>query len=283
MTTTDSSTSASTGARAAYLLGHGGAELERLQAQARMLAGPTGAFLTLAGITPGMRVLDLGSGAGDVSFLVAGRVGPSGSVVGVDRSATAVGFATDRARREGIDNVTFTTGDVGTVEPGGPFDAVVGRLVLLYVDDPVAVVRRCARLLRPGGVLLAMEYEMEAVASIPSHPMVTRLNRWITAAFRQTGHDPSLGARLQDVLTEAGLSQPIALGLQTYFRHDDPRGPRLGAETVRTLTPAIVAAGLATEEEIGIDTLEQRLAEALASVDGILRIPTLVGAWGRRG
>ena len=52
---------------------------------------------------------------------------------------------------------------------------------------------------------------------------------------------------------------------------------------MRTLLPVIVEAGLATEEEIGIDTLEQRLAEVLASVEGILRIPTLVAAWGRAG
>jgi SAM-dependent methyltransferase len=266
-----------------YVLGHSSAELRRLQAQAHMLAGPTGAFLTLAGITPGMRVLDLGSGAGDVAFLLAGRVGPDGSVVGVERSKTAVEFARERARQERIANATFVTGDVSTFDPGGPFDAVVERLVLLHVDDPVAVVRRCAGLLRPGGVLLAMEYEMEALASLPPHPLVTRLNRWITGAFRHVGQDPILGARLQDILTDAGLTAPIALGLQTYFRHDDDRGPRLGAETVRTLAPVIVAAGLATEEEIGIDTLEQRLADALASVEGILRIPTLVGAWGRRG
>jgi len=275
MTTTDPTTG--------YLLGHGSAELERLQAQARMLAGPTGAFLTLAGITPGMRVLDLGSGAGDVAFLLAGRVGPQGSVVGVDSSPTAVDFARERARRDGIANVAFLADDVRTVDPGGPFDAVVGRLVLLYVDDPVDVVRRSARLLRPGGVLLAMEYEMEAVAALPPHPTVTRISRWISGAFRYAGHDPSLGARLEDVLRQAGLSQPIALGLQTYFRHDDPRGARLGAETVRTLAPVIIEAGLATEDEIGIDTLEQRLTDALADVEGILRIPTLVGAWGRRG
>jgi SAM-dependent methyltransferase len=266
-----------------YVLGHSTAELERLQAQGRMLAAPTGAFLSLAGITPGMHVLDLGSGAGDVALLLAGRVGPQGSVVGVDASPTAVAFARDRARREGVTNATFVEGDVRSIDPGGPFDAVVGRLVLLYVDDPVGVVRRCASLLRPGGVLLAMEFEMEAVGSLPPHPLVTRLSRWISGAFRHVGHDPVLGARLQHVLTQAGLAAPVALGLQTYFRYDDARGPRLGAETVRTLLPVIVEAGLATEEEIAIDTLEQRLAEALASVEGILRIPTLVGAWGRTG
>jgi hypothetical protein len=154
--------------------------------------------------------------------------------------------------------------------------------VLLYVEDPAAVVRRCAELLRPGGVLLVMEFEMEAVGSIPPDPAVTRLNQWITGAFRAAGHDPHLGARLGDVLADGGLASPVALGLQTYFRYDDPRGPRLGAETVRSLLPTIVAAGLATEEEVGIDTLEQRLADALAGVQGILRIPTLVGAWGRR-
>ncbi|WP_175507486.1 methyltransferase domain-containing protein [Nocardioides terrae] len=264
-----------------YVLGHSDTELARLHAQARMLAGATGAFFTLSGIAPGMRVLDLGSGAGDVAFLLAGRVGPSGSVLGVDSSETAVAFARDRARREGIGDVEFVVGDVRSLDVGDGFDAVVGRLILLYVDDPADVVRSAAELLRPGGVLLMMEYEMEAIASLPPHPLVTQIGRWLTGAFRHVGRDPVLGARLHDVLLRAGLDEPIALGLQAYFGHEDRRGARLGAETVRSMLPVIVSSGLATEQEIGIETLEQRLFDALASVEGILRIPTLVGAWGR--
>ena len=74
-------------------------ELERLQLQARCLEGLTRRLIRESGIRAGMRVLDLGSGPGDVAFLVAEAVGPSGSVVGVDREERSVDLARRRARR----------------------------------------------------------------------------------------------------------------------------------------------------------------------------------------
>ena len=96
-----------------YALGHSSRELDRLSFQATVFAPYTRQVLTEAGLTPGMRVLDVGSGSGDVSFLAAELVGSNGSVVGVDRSAAAVERARTRAIRRNIHNVVFKTGDVG--------------------------------------------------------------------------------------------------------------------------------------------------------------------------
>src|SRR5258708_37784578 len=79
-----------------YLLGHSERELDRLQAQARLIDPVTRRFFHDAGVGPGMRVLDVGSGAGDVAFLVADLVGDSGEVVGADRVAAALGSAPTR-------------------------------------------------------------------------------------------------------------------------------------------------------------------------------------------
>ena len=268
-----------------YLLGHDDAELRRLQEQARLLAPATASFLTLAGIEPGMRVLDLGTGAGDVAFLVAGRVGPSGSVVGLDSSPTALETARRRADRNKIGNVSFLQGDVRTIDPatdlGGPFDAVVGRLVLLYVDDQVEAVRRCTRALRPGGVLVAMEYDMTASGSLPAQPLTTQVMEWIMSAFERAGHDPALGPRLRGILSAAGLVGPVGLGVQSYLEPDDPAGPRLLASTTRTLLPAIERSGIASAAEVGIDTLEQRIVDLQRAASAMVKPPTLVGAWGR--
>jgi tRNA A58 N-methylase Trm61 len=73
-----------------YVLGHSARELERLRRQAELVNPNTRQYLIEAGIAPGMRVLDVGSGAGDVAFLAAELVGPSGQVVGVDRSLNAI-------------------------------------------------------------------------------------------------------------------------------------------------------------------------------------------------
>src|SRR3954447_11004730 len=94
-----------------YALGHSQAEIDRLLAQARMFQPFTRQFLIEAGIAPGMRVLDVGTGAGDVAFLAASMVGATGAVVAVDRSATALALAEARARSMEFRNVSFRAGD----------------------------------------------------------------------------------------------------------------------------------------------------------------------------
>ena len=154
-----------------YVLGHEDAELARLEHQAGILAPATEAILRMAGLAPGMRVLDLGTGLGDVAFAAAGIVGPSGEVVGIDQNMSVVARARSRAEERGLDNVGFEVGDVGTWHDGSRFDAVVGRLILLYCPDQPAVIRHHAASLAPGGVYVAMEYDMPACRNEPPTPL----------------------------------------------------------------------------------------------------------------
>ncbi len=265
----------------AYPLGHDADELQRLEDQARVLQPATETILTLAGIEPGMRVLDLGTGAGDVALTVAEMVGASGAVVGVDQSSEALARAAQRCEQRGVANVTFVHDDLHSAAVSGPFDAVVGRLVLLYTPDPAVVLKRYAALVRPGGVVVAMEFEMTAAGLLPSTALSDRAVGWIAEAFRRAGLDPLLGARLGDVLEAAGLEQPTVLGLQTYLPPADPIGPRMVSGIVRTLLPVHERTGIATAREVGIDTLQQRLAAVQAEADAIFKPPALVGAWAR--
>ena len=102
-------------------------------------------MLRAAGIRPGMRVLDVGCGAGDVSFLAATLVGRDGSVVGVDRSAEAIALAKRRAADVGLANVSFVTQDLQELATDARFDAIIGRLVLMYFPEPDALLRRLLR------------------------------------------------------------------------------------------------------------------------------------------
>jgi ubiquinone/menaquinone biosynthesis C-methylase UbiE len=119
-----------------YPLGSDPAELERLDHQGRMLASATRMLFEAAGVRRGMRVLDLGCGAGNVAFVLADLVSDAGEVQGIDRSADAVGKATVRARQRQLERVRFTVGDITESAPGGPYDAIVSRLVLMYVSEP---------------------------------------------------------------------------------------------------------------------------------------------------
>src|SRR5450432_3277519 len=94
-----------------YGSGTGEDELARLEAQGAAMATATRMIFAQAGIRAGLRVLDLGCGAGDVSFVVADLVGPGGSVVGVDRSPGARARARARARPRGLTHGRFAEGD----------------------------------------------------------------------------------------------------------------------------------------------------------------------------
>src|SRR5262249_59394792 len=108
-----------------YALGRTNTEYERLIEQAELMQPLTERVFHAAGITTGMRVLDIGCGMGDVSFLVADFVGPHGSVVGVDLDAAVLRMADQRRAARGLTNVSFREGDARTIDADGPFDAPV--------------------------------------------------------------------------------------------------------------------------------------------------------------
>jgi len=267
-------------AETGYQLGSDAAELKRLDLQGRVLAPATRTILATAGIRPGMRVLDLGSGAGDVAFVAAGLVGPAGEVVGIDQSPDAVAKATARAGERRLSNVWFVPGDIHDPAPGGPFDAVIGRLVLMYVPDPAAVLRTQASVLRPGGVVAPIEFDLHSARSLPPTPLVAQVHSWLAEAFTRAGIDLALGPGLWAVLQAAGLQPLGMIGVQPHFGPEDPDGAAILAGIVRTVLPLIERAGVATAAEVGADTLQQRLSGELAASAAVFAHPMLISAWG---
>src|SRR6478735_4002755 len=143
-----------------YALGRSEDEYSRLTEQANFLRPLTRRFLGIAGIVPGMKVLDVGSGVGDVAFLLAELVGRDGQVVGVDMDAAALEKARMRAEQLKLHNVQFIHGDIRATALTGPFDAAVGRLVLLYFADPAVALAQIAAQVRPKGLVAFQEMEM---------------------------------------------------------------------------------------------------------------------------
>jgi SAM-dependent methyltransferase len=266
-----------------YVLGSDDAEIARLDGQAAAIAPPTALPLQAAGIGPGMRVLDVGTGLGHVAFAAAELVGPGGAVVGVDQSARLLEVAEARREAAGLEHVRFEAGDARTFSAEDPFDAVVMRLLLFHLPDAVEVVRHHAAALRPGGVMLVIDADNGASRAEPPVALVDTVLDWIERGFRSAGADPRIGTRLGVLLGEAGLEGGQGLGIQGYFGPDDPRGATMLAGVVRSLAAQIVSHGVATEEELGLDTLEPRLADAVSSARAVLLPPTLVGAWARSG
>jgi SAM-dependent methyltransferase len=263
-----------------YLLGSSAQEIERLDRQSASIEAATRLLLRAAGIQPGMRVLDLGTGVGHVAMLVAEMVGLEGRVVGIDNSAELLEVAAARASTR--PQVRFVQGDVHSWRDIEPFDVVVGRLILFHLADPVSVLRHHADSLRPGGLMLTLDFDIGASRAEPALPLVTEALGWVQAAFRGAGASPAIGARLSLLMAEAGFADVHGFGVQGYIAPSDPGGPALLSGVVRTLAPQIVAAGLATTQQIGIDTLEARIADAVRASGAVVLPPALAAAWGRQ-
>ena len=229
-----------------------------------------------------MRVLDLGCGAGDVAFVLADLVGDAGEVLGIDRSADAVRKATIRAGQRQLERVRFTVGDITEPAPGGPYDAIVCRLVLMYVSDPAAVLKTQAAVLRPDGIVAPIEFDIRAGGAVPSTPTVQRALSWILEAFSRAGIHSDLGPRLWAVARDAGLRPRGMLGVQPYFGSDDANGTALLTGIVRTLLPVLERTGVATAAEVGVETLHQRMSDELAHAHAVFAFPPLVSAWATR-
>ena len=265
---------------ASYVLGHSERELERLNQQARFIDPITRRFLRSAGIAPGMRVLDVGSGVGDVAFLAADLVGTGGEVVGTDRSSAALATARKRADARSRRNVVFREGDPAEMTFDRPFDAVIGRYVLMFQRDPAAMLRALAGHARRGGLIFFHEVDLDGARSFPPAPTYDRCCQWFRETFQLTGADVRMGIKLFSTFVAAGLPPP-SMQNETLIggtaNNADPL--HLVAGIVGTLAPAMERLGVATAAEIGLETLAERMVSEAAATGSVIVGRFEIGAW----
>jgi 2-polyprenyl-3-methyl-5-hydroxy-6-metoxy-1,4-benzoquinol methylase len=270
------------GQQSFYALGHSEQELQRLSRQGEVFEPFTRQLFKEAGISPSMRVLDVGCGSGDVTFLAADLVGLSGEVVGVDRERKAVDWANARARSRGMRNVNFVEGDPAEMQFDRQFDAIVGRLVLMYYPDPVDAIRKLMRHVRPEGLIVFQELDMANARSWPVAPLFERSLTWMEQTLSATGARMQLGLELYPVFLAAGLPGPL-------MRVDaliggGPQCPafEVVAEVIQSLLPVMEELKIASAPEVGISTLAQRMRDEVIALKGVVLSGGFVGAWSRK-
>lgn len=261
-----------------YVLGDEKAELKRLASQAKIFDADTAAILRRAGLSSGMRVLDLGCGVGDVSMIAGAIVGSRGSVLGIDRSEVALGVARGRTRAEGFDWVEFARRDL--LETQGVFDAVIGRFILLHFREPVDVVRAAKRALAPDGILAFAEMDIGSTVVTPDFPALNDCLGWIRTLYHRSGLHPDMGSKLYATFRDAGMTP--ALSAACHIEGGTvASGLAYIIETLRTMRPGLVALGIVDEATFDVDKLGARLAAEAAAGDYCVIFPRLVGAWAR--
>jgi ubiquinone/menaquinone biosynthesis C-methylase UbiE len=264
-----------------YALGYTDAEQERLIRQAAIIAPIAERHFREAGIGTGQRVLDLGSGMGDVTMLLARLVGPSGEVVGVERDANSIARAKARVAAAGLRNVNFLNTDVNNLVADEPFDAVAGRFILVFLPDPVSVLRSAVRLVRPGGVVAFEEPSWRAMLALGTRlPLWSRTRQLIHEILLGSGVIPEMGIALYRVFQDAGLPPPkmhleIPLGNDADFI-------TLTSDVLCSLRPLAEQHKVSLKELGDLETLPDRIRAEVAAANTVVSLIGVVGAWSRK-
>jgi 2-polyprenyl-3-methyl-5-hydroxy-6-metoxy-1,4-benzoquinol methylase len=265
-----------------YILGHADREHRRLIFQASLHNPFTEQFLRRAGLTAGMRVLDVGCGVGEVSMIAAHLVGYRGHVTGIDMDAGALALAARRCQERGLDQVTFLQQDIHHFRADSAFDAVIGRHILIHTREPGTVLKMAAANLRPGGLVAFHEIDGTVLDLWQDLPLAGQLVA-LSQEVMLTVHDlPKLGPRLHTLLADAGFQAIDCRGEYEIGGGADSRLYEWFAVTLGALFPAIEAAGLARAADWSLETLAQRLQQETVAQGRGLPGPVIIAASGRK-
>ena len=242
-----SADSASASGGGGYLLANrlDGADI-RLAAIAELFDPVTRRNLDATGLSDGWRCWEVGAGGPSVSAWLAERVGPDGSVVATALDLSRFG--------EPPDGVTALVHDVtSNPPPGGPFDLVHARLVLVHLPERDEVVSTLVRSLRPGGWLVLEDADpaLQPLACIdergPDEALANKVRAGFRALLADRGADLAFGRTLPDRMRAAGLVDVTA---EAWFPVTGPIGTVLERVTVEQMRPGLLTAGLVSEAEV---------------------------------
>ena len=211
-------------------------------------------------------------------MLAAQLVGPSGEVVGVERDPHSIKRVRARVTEAGLHNVSFIECDVSEVRSSKPFDAALGRFILQWVPDPVAVLRCLAQLVRPGGVFAFHEVSYAAfLALCASLPLWSATASLVGEIMRRSGANTEIGVELHQMFLEAGLPAPtmrmeIVLG-------SDPDFIRWIYDLLCSLRPQLQQQNLSLKPLGDFETLLARIQSEVAASKSVVPFGAMVGAW----
>jgi ubiquinone/menaquinone biosynthesis C-methylase UbiE len=257
-------------------------EYQRLRDQARMWQEATEHVLAAVGLGPGMSCLDVGSGPGAVMRLMADRVGPQGRVTGLEIDAALGAEALKDLRREGGAAFEQITADLLKLEApaGAPFDLTFCRLLLMHMRDPVAILEKMSAWTKPGGVVVAQEFDFGAIAVEPTCPAMGEFNRVFEGVFRGHGRNMRAGRQLPAQFEAAGLGAPDGTYSAVHFL---PLAQM--ANMLIGVYDGLYAAGteLGLADPLRASAFRSEMTEAGADGRYYCLTPVLIAAWKRIG
>jgi ubiquinone/menaquinone biosynthesis C-methylase UbiE len=255
-------------------------EYQRLRNQGALWRSATEALLDRIGLKPGMSCLDVGSGPGQVMRLMADRVGPDGTVTGLEIDGQLGAHALAGLKAEGGANFQLVQADMLATDtvPGAPFDLTYCRLFLMHMQEPIAALEKMHTWTKPGGVVAAQEFDFGAIAVEPICHAMTEFNRLFEGVFRGHGRNLRAGRQLPAQFEGAGIGSLDGTVTEIkYLPLRDMAAMLIGV--YQGLFASAVELGLA--DRARADAFKADMAEAAADGRYYCLTPVLIGAWKR--
>ena len=246
-----------------YLLGRAGPEEARLKRQIANLAPDSDQQLERVGIKPGERVVDLGCGPGGALHLIGKRVGPTGSVLGIERDPHFVELARRFVAGHALPQVEVREGDAyATGLPRRSFDGAHMRLVLVNVPRPELIVLEMVSLVRPGGWIASFEADFLAHICDPPLAAWDRLLAAYSAYSTARGIDLNIGRRLHRLFRDAGVEAISVDAVEHVYPPGHDRRSIL-RDFINNVRDRLVAEGFISQVQLDDDlaALDRHLAD----------------------
>ncbi len=202
------------------------------------------ALLDRAGLDRGARCLEIGAGAGSIVRWMAGRVGPSGLVIALDKKATYL------QQLQG-ETVRVIEGNLKDLSLDHPIDLAHARYVLIHNTNDGELLEKIRSAVKPGGTVVLEEpdFTSAALLQLEQDNAVQRVNHAICTMFTDSGLDPSSGLRLPQKVVEAGFDL-AHIESRIHLCAGEAPIARVMAESADVLREKYVKTGLATDEDI---------------------------------
>jgi len=234
-------------AMTSYVIRGGKPGYDRLMLLARERGHDTQALLEQAGVSAGMRCIDVGCGGGAVTLEIARLVGPGGTVVGIDMDGVKLGLARQAAAERGLTNAEFRVGDVRDWDEPGGYDAVYSRFLLQHLSEPAGLIGRMWAAVRDGGVLVVEDADFDGFCCDPANESFELFLDAYRRVLARRGGDHAIGRRLYRYFLAAGIPDPQVRLVQPVHQGE---AKTLAWSTLEATADAILAEGLATSDRV---------------------------------
>jgi SAM-dependent methyltransferase len=208
-------------------------------------------------------------------------VGPTGSVVGIDRDPGVLALGRKRAKEAGLTNVSFTESAIDDFTATESFDAVVGRFVLMYQADPVATLSHLSRAVKDKGLVVFQEPDLGVgVKAWPPVDLWDKVKQWSVETFRRGGVHHDIGGKLYHLFRKAGLPGPALVQHISVAGGTDTRPFCENiAGIITSLLPRMEKFGIATAAEVQVETLAERLEQEICAAEAQVTYMPAIAAW----